>query len=145
MTQEFHREDRYIVIKHKDLGNVPVAYREHLVRPLFALQAHLPVRECVIVESDWPEYETVWQMIEARVTGVTPAGVERSIQAKRVSNCPADRLAQCRGGDVRAVVDERTVQDYAIEHAGFLANAADQVLADYQAYTLAQMLADEGG
>lgn len=76
MSQEFHREDRYIVIKHKDLGNVPVAYREHLVRPLFALQAHLPVRECVVVESDWPEYETVWRMIERRVTGqpvVTPA------------------------------------------------------------------------
>lgn len=100
MTQEFHREDRYIVIKHKDLGNVPVAYREHLVRPLFALQAHLPVRECVVVESDWPEYETVWRMIEARVTAVTPAGVETSIQAKRVSDSPAERLAQCRSGDL---------------------------------------------
>lgn len=102
---------------------------------------------------------------------------------KRLSDCPSERLAQCRGVDVhampeegplqrawkagydtgyyvknpcherdfvpsehvRAVVEERTPQDYAIEHAGFLATAADQVLADYQAYTLAQMLADEGG
>lgn len=47
--------------------------------------------------------------------------------------------------DVRAVAEERTTQDYAIEHAGFLATAADQVLADYQAYSLAQMLANEGG
>lgn len=47
--------------------------------------------------------------------------------------------------DVRAVVEDRTPQDYAIEHAGFLATAADQVLADYQAYSLAQMLSDEGG
>lgn len=47
--------------------------------------------------------------------------------------------------DARAAVEDRTPQDYAIEHAGFLATAADQVLADYQAYTLAQMLADEGG
>lgn len=40
------------------------------------------------------------------------------------------------------VRDER---DYAIEHAGYLADAADQVLADYQAYSLAQMLENEGG
>ncbi|MFK3718674.1 hypothetical protein ACI2J9_03630 [Pseudomonas fulva] len=40
------------------------------------------------------------------------------------------------------VRDER---DYAIEHAGYLADAADQVLADYQAYALAQMLENEGG
>lgn len=40
------------------------------------------------------------------------------------------------------VRDER---DYAIEHAGYLADAADQVLADYQAYSLAQMLENKGG
>ncbi|MDD1976970.1 hypothetical protein [Pseudomonas tussilaginis] len=40
---------------------------------------------------------------------------------------------------------ERDARDYAIEHAGFLADAADQVLADYKAYSLAQMLESEGG
>lgn len=45
-----------------------------------------------------------------------------------------------------AIGDEtRDARDYAIEHAGYLADAADQVLADYQAYTLAQMLENEGG
>jgi len=29
-----------------------------------------------------------------------------SNQAKRLSDCPADRLAQCRGGDVRAALPE---------------------------------------
>lgn len=29
--------------------------------------------ECVIVESDWPEYEPTWKAIEARVTGAQPS------------------------------------------------------------------------
>ncbi|SEP58841.1 hypothetical protein SAMN03159444_00142 [Pseudomonas sp. NFACC02] len=69
MSQEFQREDRYIVIKRKDLLKVPVNYRRHLVDPMFSLLNHLPRREFVVVESDWPEYQLVWAMIEARVSG----------------------------------------------------------------------------
>jgi len=39
----------------------------------------------------------------------------------------------------------RDARDYAIEHAGYLVDAADQVQADYQAYALAQMLEKEAG
>lgn len=46
---------------------------------------------------------------------------------------------------LRTQLAERDARDYAIEHAGYLADAAEQVLADYQAYTLAQMLKSEGG
>ncbi len=65
----FQREDRYIVVKRSDLAKVPVAYRSALVDPLFHLQAHLPQRECLVIESDWPEYEPTWAAIKARVTG----------------------------------------------------------------------------
>ncbi|MCX2891697.1 hypothetical protein OO258_26065 [Pseudomonas sp. DCB_BI] len=65
----FHREDRYIVVKRSDLAKVPVAYRSALVDPLFHLQAHLPQRECLVIESDWPEYEPTWAAIQAHVTG----------------------------------------------------------------------------
>ena len=65
----FHREDRYIVVKRSDLAKVPVAYRSALVDPLFHIQAHLPQRECLVIESDWPEYEPTWAAIKARVTG----------------------------------------------------------------------------
>ena len=47
MTEEFKREDRYYVIKLKTCSKV----------------------EAVVIEKDWPEYELVWQMIEARMTG----------------------------------------------------------------------------
>ncbi len=70
----FVREQRYIVIKLKLL-------QERASEPLRRYLKHLNVKpvECVVVEADWPEYETVWQMIEARVTGapVTPDDVRR--------------------------------------------------------------------
>lgn len=69
MSTEFKREDRYIVIKRSDLANVPVNYRSALVEPMLSLLSHLPRRECLVVESDWPEYELTWAAIEARVTG----------------------------------------------------------------------------
>ena len=71
-----------------------------------------------------------------------------SNQAKRLSDCPAERLAQCRGEGMPPAggrLFDPSPKDYAIEHASYLATAADQVLADYQAYTLAQMIANEGG
>ena len=66
---QFQREDRYIVIKRSDLKKVPVSYRSHLVDPMFSLLGHLPRRECVVVESDWPEYHLVWAMLEHRMAG----------------------------------------------------------------------------
>jgi hypothetical protein len=68
-AEPFHREDRYIVIKRNDLKKVPVSYRSSLVDPMFSLLSHLPHRECVVVESDWPEYHLVWAMIEHRMAG----------------------------------------------------------------------------
>ncbi|KPB87065.1 Uncharacterized protein AC504_2431 [Pseudomonas syringae pv. maculicola] len=75
MSNEFKREDRYIVIKRSDLKKVPVGYRSHLVDPMFSLLSHLPRRECLVIESDWPEYEFAWESIEARMTGSTPKGM----------------------------------------------------------------------
>lgn len=64
VERQFQREDRYIVIKRKHL----TATQEMSIR---AYMERLNIRtvECVVVESDWPEYETVWSMIEARVAG----------------------------------------------------------------------------
>jgi hypothetical protein len=64
MSREFKREVRYIVIKLKDID-------ENTRRQLgnFMEDLEIPSRDCVVVESDWPEYEPVWKMIEDRVTG----------------------------------------------------------------------------
>ena len=74
MTDEFVREDRYIVFKLSDVvEHLTTAERLHLER-LYEIQrvgrkeAGKSALECVVVESDWPEYEPTWRAIEARVT-----------------------------------------------------------------------------
>lgn len=75
---EFNREDRYVVLKRKDLEHLPIALQETLWSFLEKAEFSLPPRQYVVVESDWPEYETVFKMIEARMTGV-PNQIERLI------------------------------------------------------------------
>lgn len=61
---DFKREERYIVVKRKD---VTAAQEERLRKVLSANE--IPTRECVVVESDWPIYEGVWALVERLATG----------------------------------------------------------------------------
>ena len=47
--------------------------------------------------------------------------------------------------DAAPTSSERSNKDYAIEHAEYMAQSADDVLAKFQAYGLALLAADEGG
>jgi hypothetical protein len=72
MSTEFEREDRYIVFRLSDLGNSLKGDEVRSLAKEYAEQRKLrgkPLLECVVVESDWPEYEPTWRAIEARVTG----------------------------------------------------------------------------
>jgi len=73
------RENRYLVIKRTDLEfaleNLPDHYGDILsqickeidaVREVYRKQEPL---KCVVVEHDWPEYESTWQAIAKRVDG----------------------------------------------------------------------------
>lgn len=72
------REDRYIVIKRSDLeaaqaaghvGHIEVAalnYVEASADRMRLERNKMPLK-CVVVESDWPEYEHVWELIRLRV------------------------------------------------------------------------------
>lgn len=74
------RENRYVVLKVSDIEQaISRGMVSHdVIDALDTLaQAVKSVRKqrgrdelsCVVVESDWPEYEVVWGMIEARVSG----------------------------------------------------------------------------
>jgi len=82
----FKREERYLVVKLKDLqvaapgeNSGGQRIREWLQRDMRGFANHYaefrknvlrkPDLECVVVEKDWPEYEVVWALIEARMTG----------------------------------------------------------------------------
>lgn len=71
----FNREQRYIVIKMSDLAATMLSHSQlrtlgdicagvHATRE----RAGKPPLDCVVVESDWPEYEPTWQAIERRVS-----------------------------------------------------------------------------
>jgi hypothetical protein len=66
-AEPFRREERFIVVKRKHLS----PSQEVVLRDTLRLHS-IGTVECVVVESDWPEYETVWQMIEARCTAKPP-------------------------------------------------------------------------
>lgn len=61
---DFQRENRYSVIKHSQLTETQIGFLKNCIHG-----EGIPTVKAVVVESDWPEYELVWQMIEARVVG----------------------------------------------------------------------------
>lgn len=70
----FQREDRYIVLKGKDLQYLSAADMQKLQAVCARVNVIRAERgkadmTCVVVESDWPEFEHVWALIEARCTG----------------------------------------------------------------------------
>jgi len=83
----FRREERFIVVKRKHLNALQeTALRAHMAR------LDIGTVECVVVESDWPEYQTVWGMIEDRVTG-RPAMPDQGKLDDR-PDIPGDPLAK---------------------------------------------------
>lgn len=68
MSNEFKRENRYIVLKRKHLENLPSALQVRLKPVLDEADELMPQLECLVIESDWPEYQPTWAAIEARMT-----------------------------------------------------------------------------
>lgn len=72
MSAEFMREKRYFVLKLKDFAKLPEETKQEFAELADEVRQKcadigIPNREFVVVESDWPEYDLVWQMIEARM------------------------------------------------------------------------------
>jgi hypothetical protein len=67
------RQFRYLVMKHKDLSKYLTDTERDvlmlLVKKVSAGRADegKPWLKCVVVESDWPEYDETWEKIAARV------------------------------------------------------------------------------
>lgn len=94
---EFKREHRYLVLKKKEIDKVLSANQKiklgEICQALIeARQADgKPQLQCVVVQSNWPEYETIWDMIQARVEDPeyglfgTPAGPLHKADAPQTS------------------------------------------------------------
>ncbi len=73
MKPEFKREERYIVLKRKDVNKALTTdlwlHLEEICDTVNYFRGLKGPLECVVVEKDWPEYEIVWKLIEDRVNG----------------------------------------------------------------------------
>lgn len=76
---EFQREDRYIVLKRSDLNARHPKEIEMLGHALTAIGRSS--RQYLVIESDWPEYEPVWQMIERRMAGQPAVTAAEELEA----------------------------------------------------------------
>ena len=72
MSADFVREHRYVVFKVKDICKyLDLDDRREVLRLSNKIdkgrcdEGKVPFT-CVVVEEDWPEYETVWKMLEDR-------------------------------------------------------------------------------
>lgn len=63
---EFKRENRYAVFK---LKNLTTEHLQKLYEIHIDLEPEKQVKECVVVEHDWPNYDHVWQTVEQVATG----------------------------------------------------------------------------
>jgi hypothetical protein len=75
MNNNFKRENRYIVIKIADLVDTTGLPMQPSIEAYMKQaqevreSAGKPHLECLVIESDWPEYEPAWKMIQDRVEG----------------------------------------------------------------------------
>ena len=90
---KFKRENRYVVLKTKDiemlsnedrLGLDGLLHKINLVR----VDRGKEVLQCVVVENDWPEHDLVWSLIKYRCeTGEhAPLAVRRDVPPPGVSD-----------------------------------------------------------
>lgn len=74
---DFEREERYIVIKRKYLDDASESALRGVISGL-----DLRTEECVVVESDWPNYEHVWTTIEQVADGTFDPKREDGLQSE---------------------------------------------------------------
>ena len=78
-----NREVRYVIYKHSDIEVAGISDAERAAmrsvsrKIAAARELHgKPPLLAVVIESDWPEYEPVWAMLESRIDGTTPSQKE---------------------------------------------------------------------
>lgn len=85
------RENRYTVLKNKDLTVEQLKILQHWQRGIDAkrLQNNRDPLRCMVIESDWSEYEPAWKAIESRVASCSEESNNSKITEERLlDTCP---------------------------------------------------------
>lgn len=93
-----NRENRYIVIKHADADAVLTQQEQAALNRICTKvlthrqkQGKEPL-QCVVVEHDWPEYESTWHAIASRIDG-TPGQTHDKAHSKDWPELSSDQLS----------------------------------------------------
>jgi hypothetical protein len=88
---QFKRENRYIVLKNKDVAKLELHQRQNLKDVQDSINSirscrNKPELECVVVESDDPAYEQAWKLVEQGIQPepADPHATLRAEYAKQV-------------------------------------------------------------
>ncbi|KGE68991.1 MULTISPECIES: hypothetical protein [Pseudomonas] len=110
----------------------------------FGAEQPAPVAvETVIHGSKLDEYDSVLDALDPESVCPYLSNGEVSELVSAVRTFQVGQIT--RAAPVAVVLPERSAQDYAIEHAEYMAKSADDVMAKFQAYGLALLAVDEGG
>lgn len=91
VMSKFEREDRYIVIKRSDLTQDDMAVLSDVIH-----DRTIKTRDCVVVESHWPNYDQTWQTIQQVAEGTyKPAAPDVSALVEALE-WYAEHAAGCR-------------------------------------------------
>lgn len=95
------RENRYCVLKYKDLEQcLSIEQIKQLDEIMitaydYRKSVNKPKLQCVVVESDWPEYEIVWGMIANRVNPQTKKFIVTICDPHSVKECSDWAQSNC--------------------------------------------------
>ena len=139
---EFKREHRYWVFKRKNLLNQK---QDDQLRELAEIHSHESDQfrsacpTCVVVEDDWPEYELVWDMIQARIEGRPNRITELEAEVERLRE-EVERHERVTGFTVSA---QQETRDAAVEIIKEKRELEAQLRSGTTAITLMQDTIDE--
>lgn len=86
---QFKRDmHKYLVMKQSDIGelnHIQVEVLQQIINQheINRSEREAGMLECVVVESDWPIYDQVWQLVEQEATGKAKSAPESLIPAIR--------------------------------------------------------------
>lgn len=126
---KMEREERYIVIKKSDLEGAIAkgrlvsfdADRLNQILESIRTQRYCTGKEplkTIVIESDWPEYERVWKMIEARVEGLIEEDIDTLRRKAQAFDMITDLMGYVQNGTDSIVTlfqDDATL-NYWVKH-----------------------------
>lgn len=119
------KENRYLVFKYTDINKYLNETQMLVLQDItdsINLRRKLELKEpvtCVVVEHDWPEYETVWEMIEERVDGPKKNYVVSCFDpdASEISNWCNEHCKSYIGMEIQDVSDVSYMNDILVTYA----------------------------